>query len=98
MGLNLKRDISNQEAVESWYSRLYQRMVDEMRQMRALDSFPNRTEADLYLFMMDHRFNLSQLYGQDVGSKVATQSYVQHHKIPWHQRLLAKFMGRKETT
>ncbi len=97
LGLNLKRDISQAEAVESWYSRLYKRMVDEMREVHALESFPSRTEADLYIFMMDHRFNLSQHYGQDVGSKVAAQSFVQHHKVPWHQRLLSIFTGRKET-
>jgi hypothetical protein len=96
LGLNLKRDIPYAEAVESWYSRLYKRMVDEMREARALENFPKRTEADLYIFMMDHRYNLSQHYGQDVGSKVAAQSFVQHNKMPWYQRLWEKFMGSRE--
>ena len=96
LGLNLKRDIPYSEAVQSWYERLYKRMVDEMRQVQALERFPKRTEADLYLFMMDHRFNLTQEYGQDVGSKVVVKSYVQHYKVPWYQRLLSKFLGQRE--
>ncbi len=95
LGLNLQRDISYAEAVESWYQRLYKRMVDEMREVRALENFPTRTEADLYLFTMDHRFNLSQHYGQDVGSKVATESFVQHHRPPWHRRFLQRIVGRR---
>jgi hypothetical protein len=94
MGLNLKRDIPYEEAVGSWYDRLYQRMVEEIRAAHALDKFPNRTEADLYLWMMDHRYHLTQAFGHDVGSRVATQSFVQHYKVPWYKRLLARLTGR----
>jgi hypothetical protein len=98
MGLNLKRDIPYDEAVGSWYDRIYTHMVNEMRAAKALDAFPGRTEADLYLWMMDHRYNLTQAYGHDVGSRVATQSFVRHYKTPWHKRLLSRLLGRRERT
>ncbi|MFN3266961.1 MAG: transcriptional regulator, partial [Deinococcales bacterium] len=73
----------------------YKRMVIEMRKARALENFPKRTEADLYIFMMDHRYNLSQHYGQDVGSKVAAQSFVRHNRVPWYQRVWGRLLGSK---
>ena len=96
MGLNLKRDISFDEAVMSWYDRLYTRMVEEIRTADALHSFPERTEADLYLWMMDHRYNLTQLFGHDVGSRVATESFVRHYRPVWYKRLLGRLLGRRE--
>jgi hypothetical protein len=95
LGINHQRDVSYEEAVTSWYDRLYKRMVDEMRSARALAAFPGRTEGDLYLFMMDHRYNLTQEYGQDVGSKVAAESFVKHHRPPWHRRFLTRLIGKR---
>jgi hypothetical protein len=95
LGINLQRDVSFEEGVTSWYDRLYKRMVDEMRSARALTAFPGRTEGDLYLFMMDHRYNLTQEYGQDVGSKVAAESFVKHHRPPWHKRFLTRLVGKR---
>ena len=51
---------------------------------------PGRTEADLYLWMMDHRYYLTEQYGQDVGSKVAAQSFTEFHRPPWWQRWASK--------
>jgi hypothetical protein len=96
LGLNLKRDIPYEEAVSSWYDRIYTHMVGEMRSAKALESFPGRTEADLYLWMMDHRYNLTQDYGHDVGSRVATQSFIKQYKPPWHKRFLSKILGWRE--
>jgi Domain of unknown function (DUF4032) len=90
LGVNLQRDVSWQEAVESWYDRLYERMVEEIRESRSLEKFPGRTEADLYLWMMDHRYYLTEQYGQDVGSKVAAQSFTEFHRPPWWQRWASK--------
>ena len=90
LGENLKRDISYEEAVASWYDRLYKRMVDEIRAAGALSKFPGRTAADLYLWMMDHRYYLTEEYGQDVGSKVAAESFTRHHKPPFWERWVAK--------
>ncbi len=98
LGINHQRDVAFEEAVISWYDRLYKRMVDEMRSARALAAFPGRTEGDLYLFMMDHRYNLTQEYGQDVGSKVAAESFVKHHRPPWHRRFLTRLIGKRVRT
>jgi hypothetical protein len=93
LGLKYQRDVSWEEAVGSWYDRLYRRMVDEMRAAGALEHFPGRTEADLYLWMMDHRYFLSQRYGSDVGSKVAATDFTRQYSPPWWQRAAARAAG-----
>jgi hypothetical protein len=87
LGLNLQRDVSWDEAVTSWYDKLYSHMIVEIRNSKALESFVNRTEADLYLWMMDHRYFLTEKYGEDVGSKMSAESFVKNHAPGLLERL-----------
>jgi hypothetical protein len=83
MGLELKRSILWEEAVTDWYDRLYVPTVQQIRDRGILKSFPGRTEADLYLWIMDHRYYLSKALGEDVGAEEAARSYQEHfHKGP----------------
>ncbi len=97
LGLNLEREVSWPEAVESWYDRLYKRVVDESREHRILERFPGRTEADLYLWIMDHRYYLTQKFGVDVGSEQAARDFAEHFspfalKRVW-QRVVQRWRG-----
>ncbi|MFC4456634.1 transcriptional regulator [Deinococcus sonorensis] len=95
------RDVAWEEAVCSWYVRLYARMVEQMHKHEVLARFPGRTEADLYLWMMDHRYFLTQRYGFDVGSELATVDFSKHHAPPIYKRLGQRMRlllrGRLET-
>ena len=55
MGLDLQRDISAEEAVRHWYETVYLPVVEVIRQSEILKDFPENTEADLYLWAMDHQ-------------------------------------------
>jgi hypothetical protein len=46
-------------------------VVDIIRKYEVLSHFPGMTEADLYLWVMDHRHQLSESAGQDVGPEAA---------------------------
>lgn len=48
-------DVSYEEAVVSWYEKAYLPLVQMIRDQAIMNSFPNRTEADLYLWLVDHR-------------------------------------------
>lgn len=63
MGLDFKRDIPETEAVAHWYDTVYTPVVEVLREYNLLEAFPNRTEADFYLWVMDHRHYLVQ-HGQ----------------------------------
>jgi hypothetical protein len=60
MGLELKRDISEDEAVIDWYDQVYLPIVKAVREDKILDDFPGRTESDLYLWMIDHQHYLRE--------------------------------------
>jgi hypothetical protein len=58
MGLDLQRDIPEDEAVGHWYDTVYQPIVTVVRDADILKAFPGRTGADLYLWVLDHRHYL----------------------------------------
>jgi hypothetical protein len=64
------------EAVASWYDNVYMPIVEVIRQERVLAVFPGRTEADLYRWIIDHRWYLRERYGNDPGPHAAARDYV----------------------
>jgi hypothetical protein len=78
MGLEQGREISIDEAVCNWYDTVYIPVVATIRAQHALRGFPNRTEADLYRWIMDHRWYLRERNaGTDPGPECATSDYVE---------------------
>ncbi|MGE5376685.1 MAG: hypothetical protein ACM3XO_16635 [Bacteroidota bacterium] len=55
MGLDWKRDISEQEAIRHWYDTVYMPIVRVIRETDILSEFPSKTEGDLYLWVLDHQ-------------------------------------------
>ena len=55
MGLDWKRDISEEEAIRHWYDTVYMPIVRVTRETGILSEFPNKTEGDLYLWVLDHQ-------------------------------------------
>jgi len=64
MGLDLRRDISEQEAITDWYDRVYLPIVKVIRESEILKEFPGKTEGDLYLWVLDHQHYLAEAEGQ----------------------------------
>ena len=64
MGLDLKRDITEKEAVTHWYDKVYMPIIEVIRQSNILKDFPDKTEGDLYLWTLDHQHHLSSEEGQ----------------------------------
>ncbi len=64
MGLDLKRDISEEEAVAHWYDTVYLPIIEIIRSSKILKDFKGRTEGDLYLWTLDHQHYLVKEEGQ----------------------------------
>jgi len=64
MGLDLQRDISEEEAVAHWYDTVYLPIVKIIRESEILKEFPGKTEGDLYLWVLDHQHYLADKEGQ----------------------------------
>ncbi len=66
------------EAAAAWYDMVYTLAVDVIAESGALDLFPGRTEADLYVWVTRHRKELEEQYGtrvslRDAVSKIAEE-------------------------
>lgn len=55
MGLDLQRDISEEEAVMHWYDHVYLPITRVIRRSGVLQIFPGKTEGDLYLWVLDRQ-------------------------------------------
>src|SRR5512144_89589 len=64
MGLDLQRDISEEEAIMHWYDTVYLPIVKVIRDTDILKDFPDKTEGDLYLWVLDHQHYLEQEEGR----------------------------------
>jgi hypothetical protein len=77
MGLDLKRDISEQEAVMDWYDNVYMPIIKVVRDMEILKEFPGKTEGDLYLWVLDHQHYLETEEGIPLQPpEVAARTFV----------------------
>ncbi len=64
------RELTWEEAVTHWYDNVYLPVIEAIRENDVLEEFPDHTEADLYLWIIEHAYYLSQRLGQEVA--------------PWH--------------
>ncbi|MEZ0397219.1 MAG: universal stress protein [Anaerolineales bacterium] len=71
MGLDLRRDVSDEEALLDWYETVYRPIVEAIRAHGLLRWFPGRTETDLYLWVSDHRYELQEQLGWPVTPAAA---------------------------
>ena len=55
MGIDWKRDISEEEAIIHWYDNVYMPVIHVIRETDILKEFPTKTEGDLYLWVLDHQ-------------------------------------------
>jgi len=63
MGLNLKRDISEEEAINDWHDQVYLPVINIIRETNIIKEFPEKTEGDLYLWVLDHQHYLASEEG-----------------------------------
>ena len=54
-----KRYVSPEENLRDWYEYSYRPIAEMIREERILDAFPDRTELDLYLWIVYHRERLA---------------------------------------
>ncbi len=71
MGLERQGDVPYDEAVASWYDNVYSPIIDLIREQDVLDQFPGRTEADAYVWTIDHR-EAMEAAGEDPDAEGVT--------------------------
>ena len=87
MGIDEQRDVDKAEAVIHWYDSVYLPIVEVIREQNMLADFPERTESDLYLWLMDHLHYLSESQ-DDVNPTEAAQEFAEEFSERPVQKLL----------
>lgn len=89
MGLEQGHPIGTSEAVSHWFDYVYLPTVERIHQTDLLRDFPERTEADFYVWLTDHRAELQKEMGWDVPLETAVNTFVDEHKP---QRLIRQLL------
>ena len=102
MGIEQHHPIPWHRAVVSWYDNVYLPAVKVIREHSVLKEFARRTEADLYLWIMDHHYFLSQ-QDESVVLEDAAIDFAQHFSERIDKKLLrqmrravAEFLGGED--
>jgi nucleotide-binding universal stress UspA family protein len=70
MGIDLQHDVSYPEAVKHWYAKVYTPFIEPIRERGLLRWFPERTEADLYLWVSEHLETLRDSLGWSLSPEI----------------------------
>ena len=85
MGIEAEHEIPYPRAVASWYDNVYLPVVDGIREARLLSEFPKRTEADLYLWLMEHLWYLRE--ADELADNVPLNAVARSYADDFGQRL-----------
>lgn len=87
MGIEQGREIGEDEAVRDWFLHVYQPLVAIIRERELLKDFPKRTEADLYLWIMEHWHYLRE-NGVQLSAEEAVTQFMEAFAPSLPKRLL----------
>ncbi len=76
MGIEQAREIPWEEAVRHWFDHVYQPVVKVIREKGILSEFPDRTETDLYIWILDHQTYMEEALGWSIRPEKAASDLV----------------------
>lgn len=84
-----EREMSMQEAAIHWYDNVYRPTLTLIRKYEMMRYLPDRTEADLYLWIVDHLRELREQFGDDAPHRIseALMDFLKERRIPVPQEL-----------
>ncbi|MCA9939665.1 MAG: universal stress protein [Anaerolineales bacterium] len=73
------REVSTQEAAVAWYDTAYTPVREVICEQGVLRDFPERTEADLYVWLVQHQEELREKLGWRIGADTAALDLTEQH-------------------
>lgn len=80
LGQEEVREVTAEEAVTSWYDNVYQPIIRAIHKQEILKQFPERTEADLYIWVSRWQHELSQRYSKLISVEDTVVDFLEHEK------------------
>ena len=99
MGEAQKHPIDYASAVKGWYKDLYHPLVKIIRKYKILENFPDRTEMDLYLWIIEHRWYLGEEKHRPISLEAAALNFAdKFSKRPFrHVQQFFQWLFNKKT-
>lgn len=72
-----QEELPAHQVIGDWYDNLYLPVVQMIRDQGVLLEYPERTEADLYILITEHRVDLEKQLGWEIDASQAAASYAQ---------------------
>jgi hypothetical protein len=88
MGEQIKHPVSDDDAVNAWYEEVYLPLIRIVRENNILAEFPGRTEADLYLWIMEHLAFLKEEWQEGVSLEEAASHFAEEYSKRPLRRLI----------
>jgi hypothetical protein len=97
MGVNRNTEVTYPDAVSSWYDEVYLPLVKTVRELGILKEFPERTEADLYLWIIEHLWYLRSDWQEEVSLETAAEHFTSHFSHRPFRRIMDSFRRIRAT-
>ena len=78
MGESQNHPIEYIDAVKGWYRDLFHPLAKIIRKHKILENFPKRTEMDLYLWIIEHRWYLGEEQHRAISLEAAATNFVEN--------------------
>lgn len=88
MNQNKEEEISLAEAIDSWYKNVYFPLASIIIKNKMLRSFPHRTVADLYVWLVRYWDDLKKKFGDDISIDEVAKNFEKIYRIPLHRRIV----------
>lgn len=91
MNQDKQEEISLADAIDSWYKNVYFPLASIINKNKMLRSFPHRTVADLYVWLVRYWDDLKKKFGDDISIDEAAKNFAKAYKIPFRKRFMNRF-------
>ncbi len=75
-----EKEVKWEEAVKSWYNTVYMPVINTIRKLKIMKHFPNNTETDLYIWLINHWNYLKENYDPNIDTHSAVLDFKKHYK------------------
>jgi nucleotide-binding universal stress UspA family protein len=76
MGIEEEREISYKEAVTHWFDNVYLPVVEIIKERGIMHHFPDRTEADMYIWLAKHQEDIENNLGWKFSTEMVAEDLV----------------------
>lgn len=92
--LNQKQEdeVSMEEAIISWFTKVYIPIISTIQKKKILKKFPKRTYSDLYVWIVRYWDDLKHKFSNnEIPIDLAVEDFTKKYKIPLYKRFVNNF-------